>query len=61
MAMSIAEYIVQAWDVRNSCKHVGAVLPLVAALEGRSGPMVSMLWLDRIMVSLNKRGGHEGK
>jgi hypothetical protein len=26
---------VQAWDVRNSCKHNGAVLPLSAAPVGR--------------------------
>jgi hypothetical protein len=28
-------YLVQAWDVRNSCKHNGAVLPLSAAPVGR--------------------------
>jgi hypothetical protein len=32
---SIAEYLVQAWDVRNSCKYSGAVIPVVAAPEGR--------------------------
>jgi hypothetical protein len=31
----IAEYLVQVWDVRNACKHNGAVLPLSSALVGR--------------------------
>jgi hypothetical protein len=31
----ISAYLVQAWDVRNSCKHNGAVLPLSAAPVGR--------------------------
>jgi hypothetical protein len=35
ISRSIAEYLVQAWDVRNSCKHNGAVLPLPSAPEGR--------------------------
>jgi hypothetical protein len=26
---------VQAWDVRNTCKHSGAVLPLPSAPVGR--------------------------
>jgi hypothetical protein len=29
-----AEYLVQAWDVRNSCKHNGAVLHLPSAPAG---------------------------
>jgi hypothetical protein len=45
ISRNIAENLVQAWDVRNSCKHNGAVLPLPSALEGR-GPMALMLWLD---------------
>jgi hypothetical protein len=28
---SISACLVQAWDVRNDCKHKGAVLPLSAA------------------------------
>jgi hypothetical protein len=35
ISRSIAEYLVQAWDVHNSCKHNGAVLPLPSAPEGR--------------------------
>jgi hypothetical protein len=35
ISRSIAEYLVQAWDVCNSCKHNGAVLPLPSAPEGR--------------------------
>jgi hypothetical protein len=35
ISRSIAEYLVQAWDVRNSCKHNGAVLPIPSAPEGR--------------------------
>jgi hypothetical protein len=35
ISRSIAAYLVQAWDVRNSCKHNGAVLPLPSAPEGR--------------------------
>jgi hypothetical protein len=31
----IAEYLVQAWDVRNTCKHYGAVLLFPAAPVGR--------------------------
>jgi hypothetical protein len=34
MSRSISAYV-QAWDVRNSCKHNGAVLPLSAAPVGR--------------------------
>jgi hypothetical protein len=31
----IAEHLVQAWDVRNTCKHSGAVLPFPSARVGR--------------------------
>jgi hypothetical protein len=31
----IGEYLVQAWDVRNTCKHSGAVLPFPSAPVGR--------------------------
>jgi hypothetical protein len=31
----IAEYLVQAWDVRNTCKHSGAVPPFPSAPVGR--------------------------
>jgi hypothetical protein len=40
---SIAEYLVQAWDVRNSCKHNGAVLPLPSAPEGRGADGVDAM------------------
>jgi hypothetical protein len=37
------EYLVQAWDVRNSCKHNGAVLPLPSAPEGRGADGVDAM------------------
>jgi hypothetical protein len=40
---SIAEYLVQPWDVRNSCKHNGAVLPLPSAPEGRGADGVDAM------------------
>jgi hypothetical protein len=36
-------YLVQAWDVRNSCKHNGAVLPLPSAPEGRGADGVDAM------------------
>jgi hypothetical protein len=38
----IVGYLVQAWDVRNTCKHFGAVLPFPSAPVGS---MALMLWL----------------
>jgi hypothetical protein len=35
MSMENAEYLVQALEVRNTCKHPGAVLPLPSASVGR--------------------------
>jgi hypothetical protein len=35
VSMHIARYLVQAWDVRNTSKHSGAVLPLPSAPVGR--------------------------
>jgi hypothetical protein len=35
ISRSMSAYLVQARDVRNSCKHNGAVLPLSAAPVGR--------------------------
>jgi hypothetical protein len=49
---SIAEYLIQAGDVRNSCKHSGAVLPLVAAPPRGAGPMTLMLWLDGMIMTM---------
>jgi hypothetical protein len=43
ISRSIAEYLVQAWDVRNSCKHNGAVLPLPSAPEGRGADGVDAM------------------
>jgi hypothetical protein len=43
ISRSIAEYHVQAWDVRNSCKHNGAVLPLPSAPEGRGADGVDAM------------------
>jgi hypothetical protein len=40
---SIAEYVVQACDVRNSCKHNGAVLPLPSAPEGHGADGVDAM------------------
>jgi hypothetical protein len=34
---------VQAWDVRNSCKHNGAVLPFSAAPVGRGADGVDAM------------------
>jgi hypothetical protein len=45
ISRSIAEYLVQAWDVRNSCKHNGAVLLPPSAPLGRGADGV-MLWLE---------------
>ena len=35
VARLIADYLVQAWDLRNGCKHTGAVLPSPTAPVGR--------------------------
>jgi hypothetical protein len=35
ISRSISPYLVQAWDVRNNCKHNGVVLPLSATPVGR--------------------------
>jgi hypothetical protein len=43
ISRSIAEYLVQAWDVRNSCKHNGTVLPLPSAPEGRGADGVDAM------------------
>jgi hypothetical protein len=39
----VSAYLVQAWDVRNSCKHNGAVLPLSAAPVGRGADGVDAM------------------
>jgi hypothetical protein len=43
ISRSISVYLVQAWDVRNSCKHNGAVLPLSAAPVGRGADGVDAM------------------
>jgi hypothetical protein len=43
ISRSISAYLVQAWDVRNSCKHNGAVLPLSAAPVGREADGVDAM------------------
>jgi hypothetical protein len=43
ISRSIAEYLVQAWDLRNSCKHNGAVLFLPSAPEGRGADGVDAM------------------
>jgi hypothetical protein len=43
ISRSIAEYLVQAWDVRNSCKRNGSVLPLPSAPEGRGADGVDAM------------------
>jgi hypothetical protein len=56
ISRSIAEYLVQAWDMRNTCKHNGAMLFFLFKLVTTSsflpllrgagvGPMALMLWL----------------
>lgn len=45
ISRSVAKYLVQAWDVRNSCTHYGGVLPSLSAPEG-CGTMALMLWLE---------------
>jgi hypothetical protein len=43
---STAAYLVKAWDVRNSCKHNGAVLsrgPLSSAPRGRGADCVDAM------------------
>jgi hypothetical protein len=41
--LSACEYLVQAWDVRHSRKHNGAVLPLPSAPEGRGADGVDAM------------------
>jgi hypothetical protein len=43
MCVIVSAYLVQAWDVRNSCKHNGAVLPLSAAPVGRGADGVDAM------------------
>jgi hypothetical protein len=43
ISRSIAEYLVQAWDVRNSCKHNGAVLLPPSAPVGRGADGVDAM------------------
>jgi hypothetical protein len=43
VSRSIAAYLVNAWDVRNSCKHNGAVLPLSSAPGGRGADGVDAM------------------
>jgi hypothetical protein len=43
ISRSISAYLVQAWDVRNSCKYNGAVLPLSAAPVGRGADGVDAM------------------
>jgi hypothetical protein len=46
-----AAYLVRAWDVRNSCKHNGAVL---------MGNMMMMMMMERCSLFLPPRGGGRG-
>jgi hypothetical protein len=43
ISRSISAYLVQIWDVRNSCKHNGAVLPLFAVSVGRGADGVDAM------------------
>jgi hypothetical protein len=43
ISRSIAEYLVQAWDVHNNYKHNGAVLPVVTAPVGRGADGVDAM------------------
>jgi hypothetical protein len=40
VARIIATFLDRAWDLRNSCKHNGAVLPLSSALVGHGADSV---------------------
>jgi hypothetical protein len=47
ISRSIAVYLVQAWDVRNSCKvNIMEQCSLFLPLQRGAGPMALMLWLD---------------
>jgi hypothetical protein len=48
ISRGISAYLVQAWDVRNSFKHNGAVL-LFLPLRWGGGPMALMLWLNLVI------------
>jgi hypothetical protein len=43
ISRSIAEYLVQAWDVRNNYKHTETVLPVVTAPVGRGADGVDAM------------------
>jgi hypothetical protein len=43
VSRSVAAYLVKAWNVRNSCKHNGAVLPLSSAPGGRGADGVDAM------------------
>jgi hypothetical protein len=43
ISRNIAEYLVQAWDVSDNCKHNGAVLPLSSAPERRGADGVDAM------------------
>jgi hypothetical protein len=46
-------YLVQAWDVGNSCKHNGVVLPFSSAPVGRrAGGVDAMSWLGAFMMMM---------
>jgi hypothetical protein len=43
VSRSIAAYLVKAWDVSNSCKHNGAVLPLSSGPGGHGADGVDAM------------------
>jgi hypothetical protein len=58
ISRSISAYLVQAWDVRNSCKHTGAVLPLSAAPVGRGADGVdAMASFGNLMMMMSGNSG----
>jgi hypothetical protein len=57
ISRSISAYLVQAWDVRNICKHNGVVLPLFAAPVGRGADGVdAMVSFGNLMMMMNING-----
>jgi hypothetical protein len=42
--MHIARYLVQAWDVRNTCKHSGAVLLMMMMMMEQCSLFLLLQW-----------------
>jgi hypothetical protein len=55
ISRSIAEYLVQAWDVRNN-QSITEQCSLLSPLLWGAGPMALMLWLDGMMMMMTLPG-----